>query len=105
MHDSLLGVRIVEPGGGKLRIAPDNAGLPYVAGHTNTPKGLVWVYWDPQQWLLEVIIPAGLTAELILPHQMADKRVEVVQAAGTPRRVNENRFSLSKAGTYVFQAR
>lgn len=104
LHDSLLGVRIVEPGGGKLRIAPDNGGLPYVAGHTNTPKGLVWVYWDPQQWRLEVAIPAGLTAELVLPHQMAGKRIKVTQAAGIPHRLNENRFNLNKAGSYVFQA-
>jgi len=61
LHDSLLGVRIVELGGARLRIAPETGGLAYVAGHTATPKGGVWVYYDPQQWRVEVRIPEGVT--------------------------------------------
>ncbi|HWQ52810.1 MAG TPA: hypothetical protein VN442_03940, partial [Bryobacteraceae bacterium] len=65
LHDSLLGVRIAEPGGAKLRVQPRLAGLPYVSGHTITPKGRVWLYWDGKDFELE--LPDGVTAEVLLP--------------------------------------
>jgi hypothetical protein len=67
LHDTLLGVRILEPGGAKIRIAPQSGGLPFVAGHTMTPKGLVFVHWDPRAWRLETIIPEGVEAEIVVP--------------------------------------
>jgi hypothetical protein len=67
LHDSLLGVTILEPGGAKLRIAPQSGGLPFVAGHTMTPKGLVWVHWDPRQNRLELNLPLAVAAEVVLP--------------------------------------
>ena len=67
LHDSLLGVRIAEPGGARLTVAPQTAGLPYVSGSTMTPKGRVWVYWDGRKFELE--LPAGVTAEVTLPGQ------------------------------------
>ena len=68
LHDSLLGVRIAEPGGARLSIAPRTAGLPYVSGSTMTPKGRVWIYWDGRKFELE--LPAGVTAEVTLPGQV-----------------------------------
>jgi len=67
LHDTLLGVRILEPGGAKIRIAPQSGGLPFVAGHTMTPKGLVFVHWDPRAWRLEIIVPEGVDAEIVVP--------------------------------------
>jgi hypothetical protein len=67
LHDSLLGVRILEAGGAKIRIAPQTGGLPFVAGHTMTPKGLVYVHWDPRMWRLETILPGGVEAEIVVP--------------------------------------
>ena len=103
LHDSLLGVTIAEPGGAKIRIAPDAGGLPYVAGHTLTPKGVVWVYWDPQRWLLEVRIPDGVTAELVMPKVCAGKEVEIVRAAGEVKPRRDSIFALDKGGDYVVQ--
>lgn len=103
LHDSLLGVTIAEPGGAKIRIAPDAGGLPYVAGHTLTPKGVVWVYWDPQRWLLEVRIPDGVTAGFAMPKVCAGKEVEIVRAAGEVKPRRDSIFALDKGGDYVVQ--
>jgi hypothetical protein len=65
LHDSLLGVRIAVPGGAMLRVEPRLGGLPFVSGHTMTPKGRVWVYWDGSSFELD--LPAGVTAEVVLP--------------------------------------
>jgi Bacterial alpha-L-rhamnosidase 6 hairpin glycosidase domain len=67
MHDSLLGVTIVSPGGDELMIAPESGGLPFVGGYTNTPHGVVYVYFDPQSLRLEVTVPDGATARLLFP--------------------------------------
>jgi len=67
LHECLLGVTIAEPGGAKLEIAPQLGGLPFVQGHTVTPKGVVWVSCDPQQRRLEVTLPKGTTAKILCP--------------------------------------
>lgn len=67
MHECLLGVRIARPGGERIDIRPDAAGLPYVAGHTMTPKGLVWVHWDPKVRRLEVTVPDKVRATVYAP--------------------------------------
>jgi hypothetical protein len=72
LHDSLLGVRIVEPGGARLRVEPRLGGLPYVEGHTMTPKGLVWLSWNEKH--LDLQLPAGVTAEVVLPGRPAEIR-------------------------------
>jgi hypothetical protein len=79
LHDTLLGVRILEAGGAKLRIAPQTGGLPFVAGHTMTPKGLVYVHWDPRLWRLETILPEGVAAEIVIPTR--DGRTRTFHAA------------------------
>ncbi len=110
LHDSLLGVEITKPGGAELRIAPNDGGLPYVAGHTITPKGLVWVYWDPQQWTLEVNIPNGVTAEIVMPPVCAQKRTICLSHAAPIQELNtdeagRSRFKISGGGEYVFAVR
>jgi hypothetical protein len=32
-----------------------------------TPKGLVYVHWDPRAWRLEIIVPEGVGAEIVVP--------------------------------------
>ena len=102
MHEELLGVRILEAGGGRIRIAPRTGGLPYVSGHTMTPKGLIWVLWDPQQCRLEVKIPHGVAAELVLPDALSPERwkIECSPEKGIAR--EGDRCLLSKAGFYAF---
>jgi hypothetical protein len=105
LHDSLLGVRIAEPGGTKLHIAPQDGGLPFVSGHTMTPKGPVWVNWEPQHWRLEVRIPKGVTATLSLPEALRGKRVDCVHAGAPPERGGGQEYRLTEEGAYLFTAR
>lgn len=101
LHDTLLGVQIAEPGGARIRIAPESGGLPYVAGHTMTPKGTVYVYWDPQQWRLRLTIPADVETELIPPPICRGHRVNTARNDGTVRTEGEV-VTLCGAGTYEF---
>jgi hypothetical protein len=105
MHDTLLGVRIVEPGGGKLRIAPQSAAFPFVAGHTVTPKGPVWVRWDNQQQQLEIIIPAGVSAEVVLPPQCEGKPIAVVESPGRILQQQGRSLTIRGQGRYLFEVR
>lgn len=101
LHETLLGVRITEPGGARIRIAPESGGLPYVSGHTMTPKGDVYVYWDPQQWRLRLTVPAHVDTELIPPAICRGRRVKTLRKDGAVRAQGET-FTLSGAGTYEF---
>ncbi len=99
LHDSLLGVRITEAGGGRLRIAPETGGLPFVAGSTRTPKGMVKVDWRPAQGRLVVAIPAGATAELVIPGPWRAAKLKVPKGASA---AGDGRYMLAAAGSYVF---
>jgi hypothetical protein len=103
LHESLLGVQISEPGGGKLRIAPQAGGLPYVQGYTMTPKGTVWVSWQPLAWQLEIVIPAGVIAEVCTPPECEGKAVRVIESAGKVTQKGRQAFTLRKPGRYMFQ--
>ena len=103
LHEMLLGVEVAEPGGGKLRIAPQAGGLPYVQGHTVTPKGVVWVSWEPSAWRLETVIPAGVAVEVVMPPECEGKRVRIVESAGKVTNARGQTFILRKPGRYVFE--
>ncbi len=70
LHDSLLGVRILQPGGSLLQIKPDTAGLSYVEGTTMTPKGAVFVSWRPSLNKVEVHLPPKVRAVVVLPPEL-----------------------------------
>ncbi len=97
MHDSLLGIRVTQPGGGRICIAPNAAGLPYVSGHSMTPKGLVSVYWDPSSLILEVTIPAVVTAEVVFPAGTSPDRISCPEAA---KSLGGGRFEVNTAGHF-----
>ncbi len=105
LHDTLLGVTITRPGGGEIRIAPDAGALPFVAGHTVTPKGVVWVSWDPGQGRLEVQIPARVAAEVVMPRACARKRTQVLESAGKVEIIGENHFRIGDPGRFAFAVR
>jgi len=105
LHDTLLGVQITSANGRKIRIAPDDGGLPYVEGYTLTPQGLVWVHWNPQQMKLEVTLPDHVLAEVILPPACRGKRVELIQSHHPVTELEPHVFRLDTGGPYVFQAR
>lgn len=105
LHDTLLGVQIVEPGGTRLRIAPQTGGLPYVAGQTVTPKGPVWVKWVPRDWRVEVKLPEKVAAEIVLPEAFVGNRIDVVEAPAKPEHKADRTYLATQAGRYVFEAR
>ncbi|HYE59304.1 MAG TPA: alpha-L-rhamnosidase C-terminal domain-containing protein, partial [Rhodothermales bacterium] len=105
LHDTLLGVQIAEPGGARLTIAPQTGGLPYVEGRTVTPKGTVWVKYDPQLWAVDVEIPAGVTAKVVLPSEFEGKRVRPVSSTtGRVRTTATRTYEIAGAGRYRFEA-
>ena len=105
LHDTLLGVNITEPGGAKITIAPENGGLPFVAGYTCTPKGVVWVNWQPQQWRLEVEIPRDVQATVAMPSACTGKPAKATQTAGDVQTLPDNVFKIQTAGRYVFDVK
>ncbi len=105
LHDTLLGVQIAEPGGGTLRISPQTGGLPFVQGYTATPKGRVWVSYKPQRWQVEVVIPEGVIATVVLPPAFEGKQVAIREQAGTAREADARTFEVEGGGRYVFEAR
>jgi hypothetical protein len=70
LHDSLLGVRILQPGGSLLQIKPVAAGLSYVEGTTMSPKGAVFVSWKPALSKLEIHLPPEVRAVVVLPPEL-----------------------------------
>lgn len=81
IHEYLLGVCIAKPGGAELHIAPDPGGLPFISGWTVTPRGPVHVYHDPQDFRLEVILPADVTAAITPPPAFRDRRQRIVEGS------------------------
>lgn len=75
LHEHLLGVTITEAGGARLAVRPRAAGLPFVTGTTMTPRGSVYVHFDPQHPQLTVELPAGVTALLTFPPEFAGTRI------------------------------
>lgn len=103
LHDTLLGVQILEPGGGRIRIAPQTGGLPFVSGHTMTPQGGVYVHWDPRERLLRISIPSGMEVELILPNESPEGKINIIRADGNLQQKGRT-CTLSGAGTYKLLA-
>lgn len=103
IHEWLLGVRLLEPGGGRICIAPDDGGLPFISGRTMTPKGLVSVYWDPQRWRLDISLPPGLVAEVSMPKTCEGKKASVHHADGAFAQTAPTQFEVRAAGRYVFE--
>jgi len=99
LHDSLLGVSLLEAGGERIRITPRAGGLPYVRGTTVTPRGKVHVDWHPDRSRLEVVLPGGIVAEVVLPPPLKNRalRVNGKKAAASER------MELPGGGVYGIQ--
>ena len=73
----VLGVRPIEPGYRRLVIAPQPGALAWAQGRVPTPHGAVTVDWNlGQTFRLTIDIPAGTTADVILPMR-ADRPLQV----------------------------
>ncbi len=105
MHDAILGVtwdhdENGEPGG-KVTIAPNTFGLPFVCGHVMTPKGEVFVNWEPGRHRLEVEIPRGVTASIKLPFGDGWSLLDTPHEAKVQQE-GKQEFAVRGCGEYVF---
>ena len=99
LHETLLGVRILEPGGAKLRVAPETGGFAYVSGRTRTPKGDVLVDYRPALQRLALQVPDGVETEVVIPSEWKGKTVHAPKGA---IEAGEGRYVVSKGGRYLF---
>lgn len=65
----VLGVRPLAPGHSKVLVRPLALGLRLARGRVQTPLGEVEAFWrrDKTEWLLELVLPEGMEAEVVLP--------------------------------------
>jgi alpha-L-rhamnosidase len=70
LHRYVAGLQVVEPGYRRFRVAPrPGAGVSWVRTHHDSPHGRIEVAWklDGDVGSLEVTVPEGTTAEVVLP--------------------------------------
>lgn len=67
LHDTVLGVRLLQPGGKKVSWSPVNIGWSKVSGITMTPLGPCEVQIDWNQNRFSIKLPSGCVAEIRLP--------------------------------------
>ena len=67
LHDTVLGVRLHEPGGKVLEWQPKNVGWPKVSGRTVTPHGICEVDIDWKRRRFDLRPPAGVKVIKTLP--------------------------------------
>ncbi len=106
----LLGIEPIEPGWTRLQICPRLGNLKWAEGRVPTPHGAVVVRAEAgEEYRLDVTIPAGTTARVLLPLKNANTVGESSGAWGTNRvkflSVKGDRAELEVlAGTYKFTA-
>ena len=61
--------------------------------------------WDPQQMRLEVILPARVSAELVMPPACEGGRIEVLESSARIPDRQGRRLELRGAGRYLFGVR
>ncbi len=67
LHDTVLGVRLQNPGGSTIAWQPKNVGWPKVAGRTVTPHGFVDVDIDWKKRRFDIRAPKGVKVVSSLP--------------------------------------
>jgi hypothetical protein len=104
LHDTLLGVRWNHDAngdaGGIVTIAPNAYGLPFVCGHAMTPKGEVFVNWEPGRMRLEVEIPPEIHANVKLPFGEGWGIVDAPVGAEIQKN-SAREFTITGCGKYV----
>jgi hypothetical protein len=84
----VLGVRPLEPGYAKILIAPQPGPLKWMQGKVPTPLGPVKVSWQGDASRLEVEVPPGASARVVLPVRHSPAKVSLngksVEVKSTP---------------------
>lgn len=99
LHDSLLGVTVDEPGGAVIGIRPAAAGLPFVSGWTQTPRGPVHVHLDPRQPALRFVLPPDVTAVVAVPAELGTGWN--VSGPGRPVSRDERSLTVDQPGSWT----
>ncbi len=75
LHRYVAGLQLVEPGYRRVRIAPQpGGGITAASTHHDAPHGRIAVAWqvDGGKGTLDVELPAGTTADVVLPDGAAE---------------------------------
>ncbi len=105
VHHNLLGVEwehgLDGAPGGRVTIAPKTYGLPFVSGHVMTPKGEVFVHWEPKQFRLVCEIPEDVSAAVHIPF---GEKWEIIESPAHAEIIKkgDTRFQIDSKGRYVF---
>jgi alpha-L-rhamnosidase len=93
MHQTIAGLKALEPGWKRFRVAPIPGGdLTYAKAHYLSPYGWIHTSWALKNGsiLLEVTVPPNTTAEVVVPGENDGMPVVV----GSGKHVFEKRFEL-----------
>ncbi|MDR3709187.1 MAG: family 78 glycoside hydrolase catalytic domain [Capsulimonadaceae bacterium] len=95
LSQHVLGVQPLEPGYGKIKIAPQPADLRWAHGRVPTPHGVVTIYWKRGEKLFDIQFdtPEGIMTAVQLPFP---GKVQVIE--GGPRIVAESPTILESFG-------
>ena len=99
----VLGVRPLEPGYAKVLIAPQSGPLKWVRGKVPTPHGPVAVSWKDDPRSLEITVPPGTTARVVLPGAFAPAKAVRVNGRSTQIEAGDRAALVQplEPGTYV----
>jgi alpha-L-rhamnosidase len=82
LHRVVAGLAPLEPGYRRIRVAPQpGGGLTHASATHDTPHGRArsaWAFGDAGQFVLDVTVPEGASAEVVLPNHPDDGRIEHV---------------------------
>jgi len=98
--ESLLGVRVLEPGAAVVGIRPPRTGLAFARGVLHTERGPVRVDWSRQGaggLELRIEVPMNVRAEVALP--ASDAARTSASGAGMPRLREAGRWVIYDAGS------
>lgn len=86
----VLGVRPIEPGYSKILVAPQPGSLKWVRGKVPTMRGPVSVSWQTAPVCLEVGVPPGATARVVLPGTLGGDETVFVDGKSVRTRLEKD---------------
>ncbi|KAL1895877.1 hypothetical protein Sste5346_004974 [Sporothrix stenoceras] len=95
LHESVAGVRCLTPGWKEFAVSPIPGGtITSAEAAYETAYGRVEAKWsitDSDKFVLDVLVPANTSAQVILPHERGDKDVTAPEAKDLGRWVGSGR--------------
>ncbi|TVR54158.1 MAG: hypothetical protein EA425_02485 [Puniceicoccaceae bacterium] len=105
LQESILGVRLARPGGGRLMVRPAPAARNHLAGRTFIPSGVVEVAVESDgEPRMRLDLPAGTEAMLLLPAPLRSRPIAADGPAGKWAEGGGGRIFVSGPGRFRFRA-